>query len=176
MTPDTQPGWCQKWSGDVLQDRLRQLGWLDAEVLPAGTASGAQLPPLWLTVQLGERYQVGPIEVRFSEPSTTKPDTLISEARGAIPEGAPWYTPRAVEAMRARLVQKGTLQKVEVRGGTPDRERHLVPVTLEVTEASTVRKRAPRCSGQIPCPLGESCQLDSKRRCEICRCRIKYGS
>ena len=198
-TGNVDPTACQRGAAQVLQGRLRQLGWLDASVAPQKDT--AQPRQAHLDVQLGVRYQVGPMSVerneegRVAELVGTVTDVhdrrMLEEARAAAPEGS-WYTTTVLAEMYARVFQMKKFQAVWIVGGEPDPERGLVPVTIDVLEKSsnkpakkkkdkdrhpqppTVSKRKPvdECPrrGSI-CLNGRDCVFDQYMGCTICMCR-----
>jgi hypothetical protein len=186
-TSSADPTACQQGAAQVLQGRLRQLGWLDATVAPLrDTASPRQAH---LEVQLGVRYQVGPLRVERNEEGRVDPERILVKARAAAPEGS-WYTTTVLAAMYARVFQMKKFHAVWIIGGEPDPERQLVPVTIDVWEKGTgkpakkekeKRQEQPTVSKKKPvheCPKrgsiclnGRDCVFDKYLGCTVCACR-----
>lgn len=189
-TGNVDPTACQRGAAQVLQGRLRQLGWLDASVAPQKDA--VQPRQAHLEVQLGVRYQVGPMRVERNEEGRVDPERILVKARAAAPEGS-WYTTTVLAEMYARVFQMKKFQAVWIVGGEPDPQSALVPVTIDVWEKDsnkpakkkkkdkerhpeppTVSKRKPvdECPrrGSI-CLNGRDCVFDQYMGCTICMCR-----
>jgi len=186
-TGSVDPTACQRGAAQVLQGRLRQLGWLDATVVPPkDTASPRQAH---LEAQLGVRYQVGPLRVERNDDGRVDPERILVKARAAAPEGS-WYTTTVLAAIYARVFQMKKFQAVWVVGGEPNPEGQFVPVTIDVWEKGsgkpskkekghrpqppTVSKRKPvdECPrrGSI-CLNGRDCVFDKYLGCTVCSCR-----
>jgi hypothetical protein len=186
-TGGVDPTACQRGAAQVLQGRLRQLGWLDAAAAPAkDTASPRQAH---LEVQLGARYQVGPMSVERNEYGRVDPERILVKARAAAPEGS-WYTTTVLAAIYARVFQMKKFNAVWVVGGEPNREGQFVPVTIDVWEKGTgksskkekePRPEPPTARPKKPvneCPRrgsiclnGRDCVFDKYLGCTICACR-----
>jgi hypothetical protein len=182
-TGSADPTACQRGAAQVLQGRLRQLGWLDATVAPQQDTSAPR--QAHLAVQLGVRYQVGPMSVERNDDGRVDPERILVKARAAAPEGS-WYTTTVLAAIHARIFQMKKFQAVWVVGGEPDPERQLVPVSIDVWEKSSGKpakkeKAPPRVSKKKPghdCPRrgaiclnGRDCVFDQYLGCSICVCR-----
>lgn len=164
---------CQQGAAQVLQGRLRQLGWLDATVAPQAG----------LDVQLGERYRIGGLQVEHDPDARVAPHRILSKARDALPEEA-WFTPSTLAAMQARVFQMKKFRAVWVIGGEPDPEQRIVPVVIDVWEKpgkkprkpklrqESRRKRPDHCPkrGSI-CLNGRDCAFDQRLGCTVCNCR-----
>lgn len=186
-TGNVDPTVCQRGAAQVLQGRLRQLGWLDARVAPQQDAS---LPrQAHLDVRLGVRYQVGPMSVERNEEGRVDPERILVKARAAAPEGS-WYTTTVLAEMYARVFQMKKFQAVWIVGGEPDAERAIVPVTIDVWEKDSHKPakkkkdkdpRPPTVSQRKPvdeCPRrgsiclnGRDCVFDQSMGCTLCMCR-----
>jgi hypothetical protein len=183
-TGRVDPTVCQRGAAQVLQGRLRQLGWLDATVTPEqDTASPRQAH---LSVDLGVRYQVGPMRVERNEYGRVDPERILVKARAAAPEGS-WYTTSVLAAIYARVFQMKKFQAVWIVGGEPDPEGQFVPVTIDVWEKSSgkparkEKEQAPTVSKRKPvhdCPRrgsiclnGRDCTFDKYLGCTLCVCR-----
>jgi hypothetical protein len=182
-TGNVDPTACQQGAAQVLQGRLRQLGWLDATVAPQ--KEGTAPRQAHLDVQLGVRYQVGPMQVERNEHGRVDPERILVKARAAAPEGS-WYTTSVLAAMHARIFQMKKFQAVWIVGGEPDPERKVVPVTIDVWEKGSGKpvkkeKSPPKVSKKKPghdCPRrgsiclnGRDCVFDQYLGCSICVCR-----
>jgi hypothetical protein len=173
-TSNTDPTACQQGAAQVLQGRLRQLGWLDATVAPQVDAAAPR--QAHLDVQLGVRYQVGPLHVEHNEYARVAPERILVKARAAAPEGS-WYTTSVLAAMHARVFQMKKFQAVWIVGGEPDPERKLVPVTIDVWEKNKPKVAKKKKPGQ-DCPKrgaiclnGRDCVFDQYLGCSVCTCR-----
>ena len=183
-TGSADPTACQRGAAQVLQGRLRQLGWLDATVAPErDTVSPRQAH---LGVQLGVRYQVGPMRVERNEEGRVDPERILVKARAAAPEGS-WYTTTVLAEIYARVFLMKKFQAVWIVGGAPDPEQQLVPVTIDVWEkgsgkpAKKKKNQAPTVSQRQPgheCPRrgsiclnGRDCVFDKSLGCTVCMCR-----
>lgn len=176
-TPNTPPGVCQDGAAQILKNRLEQLGWLDARVMPGERSPGGdQLPRTWLIVQPGPRYRIGAIEAQLSGSSSLSPAQIVAEARKALPAGADWYARSNLEAIQKQLARSNALQMAEIRSSAPNRALGVVDLFIEAKVAPPERNRGPRCPGQLPCPLREICTYNAQKRCKECRCTVKYGS
>jgi len=175
------PAACQQGAAQILQGRLRQLGWLEATVSPPSGA--ANVSEAQLTVQLGSRYQVGPLHIEHSiESGVVEPQRILMRAYAAAPEGS-WYTSNVLADMHARIYQMKKFRAVWVIGGEPDPETKVVPVTIDVWEkphkpkSQHVRHEQARepdryCPrrGAI-CLNGRDCTYDVRQGCAVCVCR-----
>ncbi|MBN1208241.1 MAG: hypothetical protein JXB05_25500 [Myxococcaceae bacterium] len=180
-TGHVAPAACLQGAAQVLQGRLHQLGWLEATVSPPTNRPG--LSEAELTVQLGGRYRVGPLQVEQSEDGRVEPHRILTKARAAAPEGS-WYTSSVLAAMHSRVFQMRKFRAVWVIGGVPDPERKVVPVTIDVWEKPSREpgrpklskhrgsKRAEHCPrrGTI-CLNGRDCTYDHRLGCTVCTCR-----
>lgn len=182
-TGPVDPTACQQGAAQILQGRLRQLGWLEATVSPpsgAPNVSEAQL-----SVQLGSRYQLGPLRVERTEPGgRVDSERILAKAYAAVPEGA-WYTSSLLAAMHARVYQMKKFRAVWVIGGEPDPQNKIVPVTIDVWEKPQKPKKPklsrheqprPDMPGHCPrrgaiCLNGRDCHHDRETGCIVCSCR-----
>ncbi len=181
-TGRVEPAACQQGAAQVLQGRLRQLGWLEATVSPPTGATN--LSEAQLSVQLGSRYQVGPLHLeRTEEAGIIEPQRILARAYAAAPEGS-WYTSSVLAEMHARIFQMKKFRAVWVIGGEPDSENKVVPVTIDVWEKphkpskpKQVRHEQPRVPDRY-CPRrgaiclnGRDCTYDIQLGCAVCACR-----
>jgi hypothetical protein len=179
-TGSTAPLACQQGAAQILQGRLRQLGWLDATVSAQEAPAGASAAHLH--VQLGGRYQVGPLTVE-NEGWKVAPHRILTKARAAAPEGS-WYTSNVLADIHSRVFQMRKFRAVWVVGGEPDPQTHVVPVTIDVWEKASGKPGKPKVSKQSPsrrpdhCPKrgsiclnGRDCTYDHTLGCVICYCR-----
>ncbi|MDY7226088.1 hypothetical protein [Hyalangium rubrum] len=180
-TGNADPTACQRGAAQVLHGRLRQLGWLDATVSPPPRTPAPHTASL--SVQLGVRYQVGPLFVEPDADARVAPERILTKARAAAPEGS-WYTSSVLAAMHSRVFQMRKFRAVWVVGGEPDPERRLVPVTIDVWEKPSKpgkkdkppklskQKRPDHCPkrGSI-CLNGRDCTFDHGLGCTVCSCR-----
>lgn len=180
-TGDVDATACQQGAAQVLEGRLRQLGWLDASVSPLPSTPAPR--EAHLAVRLGERYQLGPLLVEPDEDARVEPHRILAKARAAAPEGS-WYTSNVLAAMHSRVFQMRKFRAVWIVGGEPDPERHIVPVTIDVWEKPSKagkkdkppklnkKKRPDHCPkrGSI-CLNGRDCTFDQRMGCTVCSCR-----
>jgi hypothetical protein len=185
-TGPVDPSACQRGAAQVLQGRLRQLGWLDATVAPQQDAAAPR--QAHLDVRLGVRYQVGPLHVEQDENARISPERILVKARAAAPEGS-WYTTSVLAEMHARVFQMKKFHAVWIVGGEPDPESQVVPVTIDVWEKTSnspskknePKKSEPKVSKKKPghdCPKrgaiclnGRDCVFDRYLGCNVCVCR-----
>ncbi|WP_224367898.1 hypothetical protein [Hyalangium versicolor] len=182
-TSPADPSACHQGAAQVLQGRLRQLGWLEATVSPAsGTPNVSEAS---LTIQLGSRYRIGALHVdRTEQGGRVASERILSKAYAAIPEDA-WFTSSALAAMHSRVYQMRKFRAVWVIGGEPDPQNKIVPVTIDVWEkpqkpkkpkvARHERPRPPLPGHCAPrsaiCFNGRDCTYDQQSGCTICSCR-----
>ncbi len=175
---------CLQGAAQVLQGRLRQLGWLEASVTP-GSGNPA-VSEAQLHVQLHSRYQVGLLRVEHSEGGwRVDPERILVKARAAVPEGS-WYTSGALAEIHARVFQMKKFRSVWVYGGEPDFRHKVIPVIIDVWEKpqkppKVKRHRAerPRQPDQCPrrdaiCINGRDCSYDREMLCITCFCRPTF--
>ncbi|HYH98725.1 hypothetical protein [Hyalangium sp.] len=175
---------CTQGAAQVLQGRLRQLGWLEAAVSPA--MGDSRSSEAWLSVQLRSRYQLGVLRVERSEgDARVDSERILVKARAAAPEGS-WYTSGALADIHARVFQMKKFHSVRVYAGEPDFRNKIVPVIIDVWEKPQkprkVKVRRPeqaRHMEQCPrrdaiCINGQDCSYDSQRRCTVCFCRPHF--
>lgn len=175
---------CLQGAAQVLQGRLRQLGWLEASVSPGSgnpTVSEAQLH-----VQLHSRYQVGVLRVEHSDGGgRVDPERILVKARAAVPEGS-WYTSGALAEIHARVFQMKKFRSVWVYGGEPDFRHKVIPVIIDVWEKPQKppkvkhhRVAQPREPDHCPrrdavCINGRDCSYDREHLCITCFCRPTF--
>ncbi|KFE68070.1 hypothetical protein [Hyalangium minutum] len=175
---------CLKGAAQVLQGRLRQLGWLEAEVLPA--TGRPDVSEAQLQAQLRSRYRVGVMRVEHSEePGVVDPEKILVKARAAVPEGS-WYTSGALAEIHARVFQMKKFRSVWVYGGEPDYRNKIIPVIIDVWEkpqkprkVKMARPERPRPRDNCPrrdaiCLNGQDCSYDTEHRCTVCFCRPTF--
>jgi hypothetical protein len=180
------PTACLKGAAQVLQGRLRQLGWLEAEVLPASGQPGVS--EAQLQVQLRSRYLVGMMQVEHSESEGVgfvDPEKILVKARAAVPEGS-WYTSGALAEIHARVFQMKKFRSVWVYGGEPDHRNKIIPVIIDVWEKPQKPRKVKLSQSERPrprdnCPRrdaiclnGQDCSYDAERRCIVCFCRPTF--
>ncbi|WP_224249269.1 hypothetical protein [Hyalangium gracile] len=183
-TGPVEPTECQQGAAQVLQGRLRQLGWLEATVSPpSGTPDMSEAQ---LTVQLGSRYRVGLLQVERTEDSVGRvaPQRILAKAYAAAPAGA-WYTSGVLAAMHSRVFQMKKFRAVWVIGGEPDPQNKVVPVTIDVWEKPHKPKKPKLARHERPRPVlpdhcprrgaicfnGRDCHYDQQSGCIVCTCR-----
>jgi hypothetical protein len=175
---------CLQGAAQVLQGRLRQLGWLEASVSP-GTGNPA-MSEAQLHVQLQSRYQVGVLRVEHSEDGwRVDPERILVKARAAVPEGS-WYTSGALAEIHARVFQMKKFRSVWVYGGEPDFRNKVIPIIIDVWEkpqkppkVKVRRPEQPRQPDHCPrrdaiCLNGRDCTYDREHRCIVCFCRPHF--
>jgi hypothetical protein len=178
------PTACLKGAAQVLQGRLRQLGWLEAEVLPA--TGQLDVSEAQLHVQLRSRYQVGVLRVEHSEGAGfVDPSKILVKARAAVPEGS-WYTSGALAEIHARVFQMKKFRSVWVYGGEPDYRNKIIPVIIDVWEKPQKPRKVKRSKREHPrprdnCPRrdaiclnGQDCSYNAERHCIVCFCRPTF--
>ncbi len=114
---------------------LRERGYAEA------TASGeakvdleARTADLTLDVKPGQRYRFGKLTVTEPPDAEIPPEAIAEQARAAVKEGE-WYSDGALERAQSRVARMGVFGAVKVTPGTPDRDRGVVPVVVDVQEA-----------------------------------------
>ncbi len=175
---------CLQGAAQVLQGRLRQLGWLEASVSPGSGNPGVS--EAQLHVQLHSRYQVGVLRVEHSEEDgRVDPWRILVKARAAVPEGS-WYTSGALAEIHARVFQMKKFRSVWVYGGEPDFRNKVVPVIIDVWEKPPKSRKVKHPKAERPrkpdhCPRrdaicinGRDCSYDQGLRCIICSCRPPF--
>lgn len=175
---------CLKGAAQVLQGRLRQLGWLEAEALPA--TGRADVSEAQLHVELRSRYLVGVMRVEHSEGlGFVDPEKILVKARAAVPEGS-WYTSGALAEIHARVFQMKKFRSVWVYAGEPDYRNKIIPVIIDVWEkpqkprkVKQARPEQPRPRDNCPrrdaiCLNGQDCSYDADHRCTVCFCRPTF--
>jgi len=127
----------ENWEGvkELLQGRLRELGYAEAEVggetqVDVGTLEAA----VELQVKPGPRYKFGNIFVATDSNPQVAPRRIIEQAQGAVRKGE-WYSETALADAQARVFAMGVFGAVKVNRGAPDREAATVPVVVDVREA-----------------------------------------
>ncbi|WP_224361377.1 autotransporter assembly complex protein TamA [Hyalangium versicolor] len=127
----------ENWEGvkGLLQERLRELGYAEAEV---GGEVQVDVDTHQATVALrvtpGPRYKFGNIFVATDANPQVAPKRIIEQAQGAIHKGD-WFTESALAEAQARVFAMGVFGAVKVNRGAPDREAATVPVVVDVREA-----------------------------------------
>jgi len=120
---------------DVIQGRLRELGYAEAEV---GGEARVDVATHEATVDLqvkpGPRYKFGNIFVAADPSPQVAPKRIIEQAQGSIVKGA-WFSETALAEAQARVFAMGVFGAVKVSRGGPDREAGTVPVIVDVREA-----------------------------------------
>jgi hypothetical protein len=180
-TGPVDPSACRQGAAQVLQGRLRQLGWLEAAVTPATGSPGVSEADL--QVQLRSRYQVGVVRVERSEEGwRVDPERILAKARAAAPEGS-WYTSSALATIHARVYQMKKFRAVWVYGGEPDFRNKVVPVIIDVWEKPQKQKKPKLARHEQPrqpehCPRrgaicfnGRDCTYDYQLGCAVCTCK-----
>jgi translocation and assembly module TamA len=175
------PATCQQGAAQVLQGRLRQLGWLEAQV--SRPQDSADMSQAQLSVRLGSRFQVGPLRVERTEGGgRVEPQKILAKAYAAVPEGA-WYTSSTLAAMHARVFQMKKFRAVWVIGDEPDYQNKVVPVIIDVWEKpqkphkpKAIRHEQARVPDHCPrrgsiCFNGRDCTFDQRLGCTVCACR-----
>jgi translocation and assembly module TamA len=127
----------ENWEGvkDLLQGRLRELGYAEAEVggetqVDVVTHQAAVV----LEVSPGPRYKFGNIFVATDNNPQVAPKRIIEQAQGAVRKGE-WYSETGLAEAQARVFAMGVFGAVKVNRGAPDREAATVPVVVDVREA-----------------------------------------
>ncbi|WP_375768001.1 BamA/TamA family outer membrane protein [Archangium gephyra] len=128
-----EEGWEE--TKELMQQRLRELGYAEAEVsgevqVDLATHEARVL----LEVRPGLRYRFGNIFVATDANPQVKPRRIIEQAQGAIHKGD-WYSETALSEAQARVFRMGVFGAVKVNRGAPDREARTVPVVVDVREA-----------------------------------------
>jgi translocation and assembly module TamA len=127
----------ENWEGvkELLQGRLRELGYAEAEVggetqVDVATHQAAVV----LEVNAGPRYKFGNIFVATDNNPQVAPKRIIEQAQGAVRKGE-WYSETGLAEAQARVFAMGVFGAVKVNRGAPDREAATVPVVVDVREA-----------------------------------------
>ncbi len=127
----------EAWVGvkELLQGRLRELGYAEAEV---GGEVQVDVATQEATVELqarpGQRYKFGNIFVATDPNPQVPPRRIIEQAQGAIRKGA-WYSDSALASAQARVFRMGVFGAVKVNRGAPDQEAGTVPLVVDVRES-----------------------------------------
>lgn len=120
---------------ELIQGRLRELGYAEAEVGGEVIVDVATLEAtVNLKLQPGPRYRFGNIFVATDANPQVAPRRIIEQAQGAIRKGE-WYSETALAEAQARVFRMGVFGAVKVNRGAPDREAGTVPVVVDVREA-----------------------------------------
>lgn len=127
----------KNWEGvkELIQGRLRELGYVEAEV---GGEVRVDVATHQATVDIqvkpGQRYKFGVIFVAMDSGSQMKPQPIIEQAQGSVRKGD-WYSDSALAEAQARVFGMGVFGAVKVTRGAPDRENATVPVVVDVRKA-----------------------------------------
>lgn len=127
----------QHWEGvkELIQGRLRELGYAEAEVGGEVKVDVAtHLATVEIEVQPGQRYKFGNIFVATDASPQVPPKRIIEQAQGAVNKGE-WYSESALAEAQARVFAMGVFGAVKVNRGAPDKEAATVPVVVDVREA-----------------------------------------
>ncbi|MFY0571432.1 BamA/OMP85 family outer membrane protein [Archangium lansingense] len=120
---------------ELMQQRLRELGYAEAEVSGEVQVDLAtNEAKVLLEVKPGLRYRFGNIFVATDANPQVKPRRIIEQAQGAIRKGE-WFSETALSEAQARIFRMGVFGAVKVNRGAPDREARTVPVVVDVREA-----------------------------------------
>lgn len=125
------------WDGikELIQGRLRELGYAEAEVTgEAQVDVVTQKALVSLRVNPGPRYKFGNVFVSTDPEPQVAPKRIIEQAQGAVRKGE-WFSESALSEAQARVFQMGVFGAVKVNRGGPDRESATVPVVVDVREA-----------------------------------------
>ncbi|AKJ07477.1 Beta-barrel assembly machine subunit BamA [Archangium gephyra] len=128
-----EEGWEE--TKELMQQRLRELGYAEAEVSGEVQVDLAtHEAKVLLEVRPGLRYRFGNIFVATDANPQVKPRRIIEQAQGAIRKGE-WYSETALSEAQSRVFRMGVFGAVKVNRGAPDREARTVPVVVDVREA-----------------------------------------
>ncbi|MFL5343806.1 MAG: BamA/TamA family outer membrane protein [Hyalangium sp.] len=127
----------RNWEGvkELIQGRLRELGYAEAEVGGEVRVDVAtHLATVDIQVQPGPRYKFGNIFVATDANPQVAPKRIIEQAQGSVVKGE-WYSESALAEAQARVFAMGVFGAVKVNRGAPDKEAATVPVVVDVREA-----------------------------------------
>jgi translocation and assembly module TamA len=125
------------WEGvkGSIQERLRELGYAEAEVQGSVTVDLAtRQATVLVQAEPGKRYRFGNTFVATDANPKVNHRRVIEQAQGAVRKGA-WYSESALVDAQARVFRMGVFGAVKVNRGAPDREAGTVPVVVDVSEA-----------------------------------------
>jgi len=118
-----------------LQDRLRDLGYAEAEVTGEVQVDvETRLADVRLDAKPGLRYRFGNTFVATDANPQVPPRRIIEQVQGSLKKGD-WYSETALADAQARVFRMGVFGAVKVNRGAPDRESATVPVVVDVREA-----------------------------------------
>jgi translocation and assembly module TamA len=119
----------------LLKSRLRELGYADAavggEVYVEVTSQTARVHAI---ADPGPRVKFGSIFITSGPHPQVRPELILAQAKGAVPQGA-WFSESALAEAQNRIFKMGVFGAVKVTAGTPDLENGTVPVLIDVREA-----------------------------------------
>lgn len=119
----------------LLKSRLRELGYADAavggETLVEVTNQTARVHAV---ADPGPRVKFGSIFVTSGPHPEVRPETIIAQARSAVPPSA-WFSDSALTEAQNRVFKMGVFGAVKVTAGLPDADTGTVPVLIDVREA-----------------------------------------
>ncbi|MFP2912202.1 outer membrane protein assembly factor [Pyxidicoccus sp. 3LFB2] len=119
----------------LIQDRLRELGYAEAEV--GGEVQvdlATKKATVDLRIQPGVRYRFGNTFVATDANPQVPPRRIIEQVQGSLKKGD-WYSETALAEAQARVFRMGVFGAVKVNRGAPDRESGTVPVVVDVRES-----------------------------------------
>jgi outer membrane protein assembly factor BamA len=128
-----EPGWATLKA--QLKSRLREVGYADAAV---GGETYVEVTNQTARVHViadpGPRVKFGSIFVTSGPHPEVRPETIIAQARGAVPPGT-FFSESALTEAQNRVFRMGVFGAVKVTAGTPDAGGDTVPVLIDVREA-----------------------------------------
>jgi translocation and assembly module TamA len=124
---------CRQGLAEVLDRRLYQLGWLKAQVTPAGSTGAGTSSRARLAVQLGQRYRIGELFVSTGPSRHVNSKNVIKKAQKAIPKRR-WCTRAALEEIQTRVYDSTKFQQVQVALGDIDDTAARASVIIRIQE------------------------------------------
>jgi len=118
-----------------LKSRLRELGYADAAVGGETYVEVTnQTARIHVIAEPGPRVKFGSIFVTSGLHPEVPAETIISQAKGAVPPGT-WFSESALVEAQNRVFKMGVFGAVKVTAGSPDPTSDTVPVLIDVREA-----------------------------------------
>jgi translocation and assembly module TamA len=119
----------------LLKSRLREMGYADAAVGGETYVEVTnQTARVHAVADPGPRVKFGSIFVTSGPHPEVRPETIIAQAKGAVPQGT-WFSQSALTEAQNRVFKMGVFGAVKVTSGTPDAATGTVSVLIDVREA-----------------------------------------